>query len=235
MRLATHYIFIFISLVATSSLYVAIFIHFRRQSRLKETVPNLQMNRTPTFLVYAVIYLACTLPLAIGRITAMAHKHVSTSYYCFAGSMIAANGLFDCIIFGSTRHSIVFGSINDVDTKNTGLETFSFMRTPARDLGNEVWIQGGKGKSRSDLSAGVGGWWPSLGKRNSKGPVASRIRERNLSQESLRGEEHNDMAIHMDVVTSMTVEERARYPGHSSSEAPSVTSMESTFPKAKGV
>ena len=197
-----------------------------------DSTPNkVHAGRSPGFLIYAAIYLTCTLPLVVARVASMAGSDVSTGYYCFAGTMIASNGLFDCIIFGSTRHSIVFGSAKDVNTNDTGLETFSFMRTPVRAFGHEVWIQGGSGRGRGDPS--VGGWWPSITRGNSQKSGMYRARSRNPSQTSLRGDDDNGMAIHLDVVTTMTVEERRqssmRHGKNSASEVPSLESMASTF------
>lgn len=223
LRLSTHYLFIFISLVATTSIYSAIYWKLRQQARRSES----KIDRHPTFLIYAVFYVLCTLPLALGRVCTMAKLHVPIGYYCFAGTLIAANGILDCIIFSATRHSIVFGSSDMINTKSTGLDTFSFVRTPARNFGHEVTIQGGD-PTRNEQPAGIGGWWPALGKGNPKGVKDSQIQTRSVSQESLRGHDPNDMAIHMDVVTSMTVEERrqdARYTG-SSSERTSLKSVD---------
>ncbi|RSM14064.1 hypothetical protein CEP52_001552 [Fusarium oligoseptatum] len=207
LRLLTHYLFIFLSLVTTSVLY---------------------FNHNPAFLVYPLIYVMCTLPLALGRIATMAGAHVPMGYYCFAGTLIASNGSFDCLLFGTTRHAIVFGSKDEVDIEDTGLETFAFMRTPANRFGNIVWIQGGE--SHSDNMGGVGGWWQRLGGRSDK--VSGALRTRTLSQESLRSSARNEMAIQMDVVTSVAVEIEVdkdrdpRFPDPSMSQTPSLSSGE---------
>ena len=161
-------------------------------------------------------------------------------YQAFAGAMVAANGFFDCIVFGSTRHSIIFGSTEQVTAKSTGLETFSFMRTPAARFGNEVWIQGGTRISHGDPNPGVGGWWPFRGARRNAVREPAELGSRSIfsghrgqSQETLQAEnqrqqqqqqqqpqppEQDDMVIHMDVVTELTVEvqdnraQSVRYP-----------------------
>lgn len=178
--------------------------------------------------MYPLIYVMCTLPLALGRIATMAGAHVPMGYYCFAGTLIASNGSFDCLLFGTTRHAIVFGSKDDVDIEDTGLETFAFMRTPAHRYGNTIWIQGGE--SHSDGMGGVGGWWQRLGSRSDK--VSGALRTRTLSQESLRSAARNEMAIQMDVVTSVAVEIEVdkdrdpRFPDPSMSQTPSLSSGE---------
>lgn len=141
-------------------------------------------------------------------------------YQSFSGAMASANGFFDCVVFGTTRHSIIFGPTEQVTAKSTGLETFSFMRTPAGRFGNEIWIQGGTSSSHSDPNPVVGGWWPFRGARRrddraaAEGKAAPRsglVGCRAQSQEDLQAEdqqqpEENDMVIRMDVVTTMTVE-----------------------------
>lgn len=161
LRLLTHYLFIFLSLVTTSTLYIAIYVSLRRQARgnaKKQATgeSRVQMNHNPAFLIYPLIYVMCTLPLALGRIATMAGAHVPLGYYCFAGTLIASNGSFDCLLFGTTRHAIVFSAADDVDVEDTGLETFAFMRTPDNRFGNSVWIQGG---SQRPKGTNLGGWW----------------------------------------------------------------------------
>ncbi|KAF5023901.1 hypothetical protein F66182_4023 [Fusarium sp. NRRL 66182] len=228
MRLLTHYLFIFLSIVITSVLYVAIY-----QSLKRKNTPA-KMNHKPAFLIYPIIYVMCTLPLALGRVAAMAGAHVPTAYHCFAGALIASNGSFDCLLFGTTRHTIVFGSTDSVNGSDTGLETFAFNRTPANRLGNRIWIQGGETCPHRFV---VGGWWQQLGSRLvRKGTGISRTRTD--SQESLRSSTGADMAgIQMDVVTSVAVEIEGgeesdqMYPGPSISQTPSLLSGEKHIPK----
>ncbi|KAF5006165.1 hypothetical protein FDECE_7440 [Fusarium decemcellulare] len=236
LRLLTHYLFIFLSLVTTSALYIAIYLSLRRQAKESadkeddgsNNTTRVKLNHNPAFLVYPLIYVMCTLPLALGRIATMAGAHVPLGYYCFAGTLIASNGSFDCLLFGTTRHAIVFGSKDDIDIEDTGLETFAFMRTPENKFGNVVWIQGGQNHPKG--VGGVGGWWQRLGSKSDKGPGA--LRTRTLSQESLRSAARNEMAIQMDVVTSVAVEieedkdRDPRFPNPSMSQTPSLSSGE---------
>ncbi|CAK7224842.1 hypothetical protein SBRCBS47491_005692 [Sporothrix bragantina] len=101
--------------------------------------------RHPGFLIYPIIYVVCTLPLALGRIATMAGAEVPLSYFCAAGALITSNGWLDVLLWGSTRRSIVFG---DVGEKDVGINTFTFMRTPPnRRFGNMVWVEGGANKN----------------------------------------------------------------------------------------
>lgn len=109
------------------------------------------------FLLYPVIYVVCTAPLALGRIATMAKVNVPISYFCVAGALIGSNGWLDVLVWGVTRRSLLFGS--DVGSEETGLDTFTFMRTPHdRRYGNIVWVEGAVGcaqQSRGEESREV--------------------------------------------------------------------------------
>src|SRR5690348_5715795 len=111
LRLLTHYLYIFLGLGTTSVLYLISFFHIRRQacfessaSENESDAAHLQLSRNLAFLIYPVIYVLCTLPLAAGRIATMAGAHVPNGYFCFAGAMNASNRSFDCLLFGTTRN-----------------------------------------------------------------------------------------------------------------------------------
>jgi hypothetical protein len=111
------------------------------------------------FLLYPVIYVICTLPLALGRIATMAGVDVPISYFCTAAALITSNGWLDVLLWGVTRHRLLFSA--DVDTAETGLDTFTFMRTPAgRRYGNLVWVEGGGatagGRNKRESGSRVG-------------------------------------------------------------------------------
>lgn len=215
LRLLTHYIFIILALVATACLYLAIFASIRRRQALTDQTSHLpsdvqsqlQMSRNPVFLIYPVIYILCTLPLALGRVASVAGAAVPLGYMCFAGAMIAANGMFDCILFSTTRKAILFADKCDISLQETGLQTFAFMQTPkTRRYGNMVWIQGGQGAQT--------GWGPAKDEEATNGPWSRRNRgypskgyqrteSPRVSQERLRGRP----AIQMDTVTSVVVED----------------------------
>lgn len=213
-RLGTHYLFILLTLTFTTALYLTIFISLRRQQARarKSGLPSdalAPMDHNPAFLIYPIIYVACTLPLAIGRIVSMAGNEVSIEYYCFAGSMIAFNGSFDCLLFGTTRSIIIFGSTEEISTEETGLSTFTFLKTPNREFGNMVWIQGGSSDSarRVDVEKGGGGWWSWAsfrGSRGGSGGSGGESRRRQLS--SFSQESLGRSIIQMDMVTSVVVE-----------------------------
>lgn len=241
LRLLTHYLFIFIGLGTTSALYTTIFIHIRRQARATAAssssrvgstasasaahAAQLRLSHNPAFLIYPVIYVLCTLPLAVGRISSMAGANPPLGYMCFAGAIISSNGMFDCLLFGTTRNAIVFASKHEIDRSDTGLDTFNFMKTPrTRRYGNMVWVQGGDDSgagsgsnarqegAAADRDKTTGGWWSWQRLGRGGGCIIERperaIRghrrtgSRSVSQESLRG----PTTIQMDTVTTVVVE-----------------------------
>ncbi|KAK3984776.1 G protein-coupled glucose receptor regulating Gpa2-domain-containing protein [Cladorrhinum sp. PSN332] len=120
---------------------------------------NLNGNKAAitTFLLYPLIYIICTAPLAICRLAAMAEAEVPLSCYCLAGSMVASAGWLDVLLYATTRRSIIFSG-EKPPSQDTGLETFAFikgtLRTPKREFGNVVFVDGGK-----EGAAEVGGLW----------------------------------------------------------------------------
>ncbi|KAI5464947.1 hypothetical protein BGZ63DRAFT_379059 [Mariannaea sp. PMI_226] len=238
LRLLTHYLFIFIALALTSIIYIHMFLFIRRQERSlgkiehEDDASQLQLSRNPAFLIYPIIYVMCTLPLATGRIATMAGANVPLGYFCFAGAMISSNGSFDCLIFGSTRTDIVFASMYEVDAADVGLKTFAFMKTPTdRRFGNVVSIQGGRQGSEESVPS-KRGWWRLSGRGASRGGSRShKGMFRTTSQESLRGP-----AIQMDTITSVVVEIDGSKPMdhryHESSMSESVHSVDKDVQRA---
>ena len=86
--------------------------------------------------------------------------------------------------------------------RNTGLDQFTFMRTPeGRNLGNIVYVQGGqdKWKRQSWHSKKDKGWW--------------RLGDRNSSQPSLPSQQpQSEGGIQMDIVTTVVVDDSSVEP-----------------------
>ncbi|KAI1761925.1 G protein-coupled glucose receptor regulating Gpa2-domain-containing protein [Hypoxylon sp. FL1150] len=242
LRLWLHYFWIFLSFLVTSLFYTLIFIFLQRKQRssqpLSHSRPSVSASTQstanaittrmqssghhPAFLIYPVIYVLCTAPLALGRVVTMSGREVSTAYFCLAGAMIASNGWLDVLLFSTTRRSIIFNA--DLNLENTGLETFAFMRTPHwRKYGNIVWVQGGAAQRGNDERE--------RGRKKRRQSVWELGRIRRLigwgrggrggeaktgswfgghgggSQESLRGNGGiNETGIQMDTVTTVVVE-----------------------------
>ncbi|KAK3323656.1 G protein-coupled glucose receptor regulating Gpa2-domain-containing protein [Cercophora scortea] len=174
------------------------------------------------FLLYPVIYVVCTAPLAIMRICTMAEVAVPVTWYCTAGALIASNGWLDVLLWGLSRTNLLFNS--DVGSEDTGLETFSFMRTPpGRKYGNIVYVEGAARCGRDKEGGSVCGYkgavewlvqrlWScprlSLGRRGfwslGAGTGAWTVSE-TVSREP---RQRNKMAIQMDIMTSVVIERK---------------------------
>ena len=244
-RLWLHYLWMFLSLALTTVLYGLIFYHLRPRSSSSSQSSSggrqqqqQQEGRAssnpgpskshPAFLIYPIIYVTCTAPLALGRIATMAGVDVSVKFFCVAGALIASNGWLDVVLFSTTRHHILFDA--PADSEDTGLDTFAFMRTPVtRRYGNMVWVQGGARtgapdhdddhEPRSRRRNGSSGW-ERIGERmgwgggRRTGHYKGTSREwvgapGSVSQESLRGRGSGyaqDGGIQMDTVTTVVVE-----------------------------
>ncbi|KAL2189907.1 hypothetical protein L209DRAFT_678906 [Thermothelomyces heterothallicus CBS 203.75] len=184
------------------------------------------------FLLYPLIYIVCTAPLALGRIASMAGVDVPPAYFYTAGALITSNGWLDVLLWGVTRHRLLFGA--DVDAQDSGLDTFAFMRTPhGRRWGNMVWVEGGGGHRRPAGGAAGGarhgeeaegeagklgglvkrrmGWRPLFGfggGGGGGGVGGGRRRRRGAGHDGaeLAGRE-DGLAIQMDMVTTVVVEQ----------------------------
>ncbi|KAI1303307.1 hypothetical protein F5Y03DRAFT_407298 [Xylaria venustula] len=200
-RLLTHYIFIFISIALSWSLYTAIFVFLRRQyKRGHMGEADGKSYHHPGFLIYPVIYLICILPLAAGRAATMAGKTPSLSYFCLAGALVASNGWLDVLVFTTTRRSIVFAHGHEFGSEDTGIDTFAFTKPHA--FGNTVWVRGGH-----DVQSGkppTGGWWRILGDPETQARKPTWL-GKTSSQTSLTPLERN--AIQMEVITTVEVED----------------------------
>lgn len=207
LRLATHHFFVFLALGLALTLYAAVLVTLRRRQRSEPLPPT----HEPAILLYPLVHVVCNLPLALGRIDAMAGKHVPTGYLCFAGAVAASNGTLDSLLFATTRRGAVAAApASPLSARGSGLMSFAFLKTPStRRYGNMIWIQGGCGGAGA-AEPGRGGaaagprWWPRsrLDASHRCRPAWPRPeRAPPSSQDSLHA-----AAIHMDMVTSVVVE-----------------------------
>ncbi|KAH7028100.1 uncharacterized protein B0I36DRAFT_385986 [Microdochium trichocladiopsis] len=113
----------------------------------------------PAFLIYPIIYTVVASPLTLGSITPLEN---STLFMITSATLLSSLGFFNALLWAST---IIFSRRDDL--VDTGLEYFSFMRTPSdRQYGNMIWVQGGactpeddgdvRGQGLGDGGGGVG-------------------------------------------------------------------------------
>ncbi|TDZ36603.1 hypothetical protein C8035_v005017 [Colletotrichum spinosum] len=158
-RLWAHYFWVILSIVLTLSLYSSVFIILWRQKRSCRHMPMKRRSTSdasisgyestrpvdipepsgyhPAFLIYPFVYIACSTPLIIGRITSLLGIDLGIPFFAFAGCVLAANGLFNSILWTTT---IIFSAPQD--SHDSGLDKFAFIRTPIREYGHSVVISG---------------------------------------------------------------------------------------------
>ncbi|KFY68712.1 hypothetical protein V496_00856 [Pseudogymnoascus sp. VKM F-4515 (FW-2607)] len=154
-RLWLHYFWIFVCMFSSILIYATIFIYLRARSQGGDMSSQMIRHATALMILYPVIYIVCTAPLAISRIAALAGNEVSLAYFCVAGSMIACNGWLDVLLYATTRADIVFTAYPPLD--DIRLETFAFMGK-GHTFGTVTTVEAGpRGASR------LGGGWRSQG------------------------------------------------------------------------
>lgn len=225
LRLWLEYFWVFLAIFLTTILHLLIFIHLYRKRQSSRYLPNRRLSlrgdinepprpsgHHPAFLVYPIIYILCTTPLALARMLALAGSDPSYKFYCWAGSMLASHGWLNVVLWSTT---ILF--IGSRDIEDTGLDRFAFVRTPHhRRFGNMIWVRGGNTNRQQQQGGGGGGprraWLSSsLPARGAQSHGA----QRSTSEETLRRDESRsgDNGIQMEVVTTVVVESADSNPG----------------------
>ncbi|KAI3556671.1 hypothetical protein CABS03_07107 [Colletotrichum abscissum] len=170
--------------------------------------------RQHTFLLYPLVYVVCTIPLAAGRLASMTGHDVSLGYFCFAGAMIACNGWMDVILYSSTRRSIVF-SCEGPPSQEVGLETFSFMCGTPPKFGNTTIVMGGSTSEQKRLRR-YNKWCERVARKGPKSGGLKALKVDGIeSTESMKGSMKGfgmgegsvmGMAIQCETTTTVSVE-----------------------------
>lgn len=160
----------------------------------------------PAFLAYPFVYLLCITPLVIGRVAIIMGKDLGIHFFAFAGSILAANGLFNSILWTTT---IMFSASEDIEA--SGLDKFAFLRTPARDYGHTVIISGpaSRGYKATDGKEKTEWWWWRSGGLKKWRFRYAEAHEK-LNPDLIRipsGPTIEGPYIHMDVVTRIVIED----------------------------
>jgi hypothetical protein len=58
-------------------------------------------------IIFPVVYVCCTLPLAAGRMAAMTGMMIPYWWFCVAGAAITSNGWLDVLLYVMTRRVLV--------------------------------------------------------------------------------------------------------------------------------
>ncbi|KAJ5808514.1 hypothetical protein N7474_009783 [Penicillium riverlandense] len=117
LRLWTHYFWIFAAQFFAVLLYAIIFI--RLQRRIAECVSLggrntnslRRLKRVVGYMViYPVVFVSLTLPLAVGRMASASGHTPSVTYFCVAGSLMTLSGLCDTLLYTLNRWDLVLNA-----------------------------------------------------------------------------------------------------------------------------
>ncbi|KIX95417.1 uncharacterized protein Z520_08934 [Fonsecaea multimorphosa CBS 102226] len=140
-RLWLHYFWIFICMFGTVVTYILIFAFIKAKSRSRSnanfpndgTDPASTQRAAKYMIIYPVVYVVCTLPLAGGRMAAMTGVSVPYWWFCLAGAAISSCGWLDALLYAVTRHVLIFGRAPP-PPQDLGLDTFGW-----KNLGDNFW------------------------------------------------------------------------------------------------
>jgi|TARA_R110002003_G_scaffold196_5_gene15299 hypothetical protein len=110
-------------------------------------------------VVYPLVYVVCTIPLASARMAAMSGSPPSLKRLCLSGAMITSNGWLDVLLYTLTRRIMIFS--DEPPAENMGIDTFAaFWTEKPRRFGGECTIsaapnshQRRRGRSRVNLQS----------------------------------------------------------------------------------
>jgi hypothetical protein len=127
-RLWLHYVWIFIIEFGTIMIYTHVFLHLRKRLRSIRSVSNNHSNTESTsklsqaaryMVLYPIIYIVLTLPLAAGRMAAMSGTDLPEIYYCIAGSLMTSCGWLDSLLYTLTRRVFIKPETRDDPRSST--------------------------------------------------------------------------------------------------------------------
>lgn len=106
-------------------------------------------------VVYPLVYVVCTLPLASARMSAMRGRETSLTVLCMAGAMITSNGWLDVLLYTLTRRIALFSDEPPEDT--CGIDGFNipFWGEGSR-FGTTTVIEGPRRKGSASFGIAAG-------------------------------------------------------------------------------
>ncbi|KAF2089955.1 hypothetical protein K490DRAFT_7832, partial [Saccharata proteae CBS 121410] len=125
LRIWAHYFWIFVAEFGNVIIYASLFLilHLRLRAQHFTPAASAQAKQvTKLMLIYPLIYVVCTIPLASARMVDVAGKEAGLTHMCIAGAMITCNGWLDVIVYALTRRLMVFS--DEPPSELSGLDTF---------------------------------------------------------------------------------------------------------------
>ncbi|KAF2741469.1 hypothetical protein EJ04DRAFT_480882 [Polyplosphaeria fusca] len=137
LRLWTHYFWIFCCEFGTIFIYGIIYTILVQRNRSGYYTP-LEADRVKSIanlmVVYPIVYVICTLPLATVRMASMSGYPPSLQKLCLCGAMITSNGWLDVLLYTLTRRILIFS--DEPPDDEHGIDTFSaFWATSPKRFG----------------------------------------------------------------------------------------------------
>lgn len=93
-------------------IYAHIFFHLR--GRIRSIIANdtSKLSRATKFMVmYPAVYMVLTLPIAVGRMTAMNDESFPDIFFVISGSLLTSCGWIDALLYTLTRRVLVSGDM----------------------------------------------------------------------------------------------------------------------------
>lgn len=111
------------------------------QAKRVKSISNLMV-------VYPLVYVVCTIPLASSRMASMSGNPPSLARLCLCGAMITSNGWLDVLLYTCTRRIMIFSDEPPAD--NNGIDTFAtFWTEKPKRFGGECVIEAIHSKARA--------------------------------------------------------------------------------------
>jgi len=163
LRLWTHYIWIFAFEFGNVLIYAIIYamLSIRIRSGYYTTEEAKRVRSIANLMVvYPLVYVVCTIPLASARMASMSGNPPSLARLCLSGAMITSNGWLDVLLYACTRRIMIFS--DEPPSDDDVMDTFAafWIEKPKR-FGGECTIEAtnahtrrGRSKSRITLPSG---------------------------------------------------------------------------------
>lgn len=143
LRLWTHYFWIFVAEFGNIIVYAlmyAILIYRIRLGYWKPEESKRIRSIANLMVVYPLVYVICTIPLASARMAAMSGNPPSLARLCLSGAIITSNGWLDVLLYTCTRRILIFN--DEPPSDDNGIDTFAvfWVEKPTR-FGGECTVE----------------------------------------------------------------------------------------------
>ncbi|EDU50152.1 G protein-coupled receptor Git3 [Pyrenophora tritici-repentis] len=143
LRLWTHYVWIFIFEFTTVINYALIYtiLTFRIRSGYYTVEESKRVRSIANLMVvYPLVYVICTIPLASARMASMSGHPPSLKRLCLCGAIMVSNGWLDVLLYTCTRRIMIFSDEPPAD--GDGMDTFAaFWISKPKRFGGECTIE----------------------------------------------------------------------------------------------